>query len=719
MKTFNYIFLSGLAKLFLFFPSGFALAVSAPVPAVVQTSSQPDASEAALAEIATSTKPAFTDDSQNKLSLYKRFLTLLTMQTKIDVIAKGLNGFLSDIVNPALMQTSLSLSNLTDIRGIVQLLIPALTTLANQLATAPKTDQRRIIVADKLSMLKSRLSDLEKKLAKQKAFQDLLDAARKLPNQPLADKISKYTAMLPKLDKDILDALKQTLVQDLAAIGDFVKTQGPTVPDIVKRLISSMQSSQFLTAQQKQTLAAIAKDLPAAAPVVVPAPQPTTAPTPVTPTEPVPVPVTPSPKPTTPVEAQPPTAAPAVTPPPVKGDSGFQSKLKEALARATLQDKIAGVKEMLGQVTATSSQDDKSSYIGACSDFFLNQGLMKKAELTSLQDLFTASLTNTFLFTPEQQKVMTQWQKTVTLAQEFAQENDSLVTGIKKIILAFKDAYGPALKATFYAINLFNTRLAPDELDKSNPNSLLTVLRTNIPALYNNRAGKKLEEFKALDGVLTAALAQKATVDIVGKTWKDTVALDVALLTAQQQTDMTSKITTLQAAGKLVSAKTDRYERSLYTDMLATIFVSRSERSAKELEAFSVLLGSLTTQDFQKTKAFENADFDKFKQWANIISVTLSLLQAPGAKPASKRFEILAKAQPLLGVSGVDYEKKLFAETFGTLFAQRVTLTDVAADSIKQFLVAVQAAKDLLPANNVAMLNQWLSEVNKTASPAA
>jgi hypothetical protein len=391
-------------------------------------------------------------------------------------------------------------------------------------------------------------------------------------------------------------------------------------------------------------------------------------------------------------------------------DSPLQKQIKDATAKPLVADKLTIAKEALASIRATTVQADKDAYIGLLGNIFNSQASMKKQELVDMKKLFTTALALPNLFAPNQKPTMEQWISSLDQTIDVADAAMPVLDKIKTT-LSTSTTYSDIVKAAQVGLFLTKTNIAKDETLLQNKNGLLSKMRDKIPFLYNNRGNKTPDDLKALKSIFDTAKITPALKDLIVQQWDDAVTVSFTLSQATIKTDTREKLKDYQSIIKLLSSKTDRYEKQLLVDGLTTIFSNRSERAKKELEQFSTLLTTLSSEAIKKNNIFDRTDYENFGDWLKILQGTIVLTSSQQNK--SVKDQIAAYQAMINNIAGnkTDYEKGLFITVLSTFFSQRGDLNLSEIEALFKFFTQVQSTPNLLATNQTPIMVGWLKEL--------
>lgn len=628
-----------------------------------------DPKDAQLSALLSSPLPLFSSDANNKVTAYKKLLTTVTAQANDSFITKALDGYFKNVLTPSLLQTNLTVANIQDVQNTTDRIISTLATVSNQLAKVQGADAKRAVFLDAINVLKSSYADLVQKNDKQKSILNLLATSRALPNSNFQDKVSQYINVLQQIDLSVLDSIKQDFVNDLEKLVLYAKSKGKSELEAITKLLSLAQVYPAFNSQLKQQCAVMMQDKPQSVATSV--------------------------------------ALEAVVAA-AKPDQAFANKLKEVSAKNTFLEKISGVRDLLALLTGATLQADKNSIIAVCNDLFMQQAVMKKNELMALKDLFDACQKNQFLLAQNQKDVMDQWSKALVTALQFSDETMPLLANIKSKMDPSSTSFDDAIKAVVYALNVLDTKLAPAELDKLNPTSLVMTIRQQLPVFFNNRSGKSIEEIKAIKNLFELASKRSNVVDGIGKGWIDTLNMNMDIATASLQTNTLSKLDALLEIARSMKASTDQYEKNIFIDMISTIFANRKERAQKEIDVFRTLLATMTSPEAVKSTVYQASDFKKFETWKSVLDVTASLLSIKQKPSIKDRIFALNKTIPIVSQSDNAYEKSLFTAAVKNIFDIRGDMGSKDIADIQTFFKAIKTTFELLSPTTI---DPWITDL--------
>ncbi len=609
-----------------------------------------------------------------KLISYKGLFAKFGTHTTVEEFTKIISDFLREIVYVVGNQDDITVEAIEETKVVIDSLLANLITINNRLSSVPSSDRTRTVVSDFIKQLKKQSSAIGKKLETQKAFLSLVENARNIPNEKFQDKINQYRDVVKQINEKIVSGARQDLIRDFESMANYAKTKGDTEKEQLSQLINEVQNNPYFNATQRQQVANVFSDRP--------------------------------------VVFEKSLTLAVITEAAAKGDIIFQTKLKELLAIKTIPERIAAAKSLLVLITAASVQIDKNNMMTVLNDLFMSQATMKKEELVALRELLDEALKNQFLLAPNQRGVMQQWLKTMTTAVELADERETLITSLKNKIDKDKENYSLALKSALYALNLLDTKLPKDELDKRKQKSLVFELRRKIPSYYNNRAGKSIDDLKMLRSFMDLSKSKTSLSDVVGKDWTRVIGLTIQLIENQSQTNVLSKLVTLGDIAKKIKPSTDAYEKRMFVDQLTTLFANRKDRATKEIEEFDKLLTYLTTPIIQKNKIFESSVFKMFEEWKKVLDGTVVLLQSQLTQNIQQLIGSLTKILPNITGAKTEYEKDLFVKIISNIFANRGDLNNGELVEVKKFFEQTKSTQNLLMSNQLAVLDIWIKEIN-------
>lgn len=627
--------------------------------------------------LAKSTMPVFSGDNNNKMFQYKTIIANFNATTPAADFKKAVDLFIVEVVGAASASTA-TIDNLSNAKMTADTIISNLASLNNQLASKLNTAEARATISTSLMSLKARSSELGKKFEKQKTFLNTLDSARKIPYDQLAEKTAQYALIIQRVDSELLDSVKQKIIEDISNVVVFAKSKGLNLVALQK-LTSDVQSIATFSLKQKEKLAGLFFEKP----VVVNKS----------------VQITP----------------PAAQVKDVKGDVLIQNKLKEMASKKIWLEKVLTARELLALVGAGTIQADKNAVIAQLNDLFAQHGQMTKQELEDLRITFADASVHPYLFVPKQRVVVEQWAKLIDQALPFGHVKEPLIWSLKTALTKVKENYLQTLQAAAYTVNLLSTKLPAQELDKRNQSSIVSVLRSQVSVYYNKRSNKTLDELSMLRDVLTMLQKNSYTTDVVSKQWIEAISLGVSFATMKAQKEMLSRLTMLLETAKLIKPTTDSYEKSMFLDEFATLFANRFQRAAREIALMNDIAQSFYKSQTGKKAIFEKSDMEKLSSWTATLNATYTLLTTSQQEEIAKKINSLQKLLPFLAAPQAAYERSLFFPIVSDVFALRGHMINGELVATKKFFQQVKAGNILTPSELVS-LDSWISELTRAAT---
>ena len=631
-----------------------------------------------LASAIASTLPALSYDDKNKLFLYKKLFTTVALETSEKTLQSSIDNFIANIVNVALIETNFSLQNLIETKTTTDGLISTLAIMVNSLNSVTNVDARRVIISQSIQILKNKTTLLATKISKQVELAKNIENIKKIPNDKLSDQLLLYKNILPKIDIDSLDSIKNEFIAKFIAFFKIAFAQKSSLTVDLQEIVNKIQTSPYFSIQQKLDFS-------------IGLQQKSIGPTSI--------------------------ALHAVATK-IKLDVVFQNKYNEVLGKKTLIEKIKGSQELLVLITAATMAEEKNMATTLCNDLFLQQGLMKKIELVELKTLLSSFLNNQYLLAVNQQEVLKNWIVSITDALVLVEEHVGLMQSIKNKLNSFNATNNQpsslieVLKFSFFALSLLDTKLPIVEFDKNKKDSMVGVLRNILPLLYNARSNRTVEEIAGLKNLFDTVKKNKYLVDVLTKEWEAKIAITLALVSIQKQTNILAKIDELEAIAKMMQSSVDSYEKRIFFNEIERLVKGRGQYAEIEIEKLQKILITLTSAIFKKNKIFDDADIKKLNEFRSITYVTQVLLMAFQEKILYQKIKGVGNVLSMLVGKDVSYEKTLLMKFISEIFVNRAFCVRSDIEIIISFFKTIREMKNLLAANQLSVLVVWLQELN-------
>jgi len=147
-----------------------------------------------------------------------------------------------------------------------------------------------------------------------------------------------------------------------------------------------------------------------------------------------------------------------------------------------------------------------------------------------------------------------------------------------------------------------------------------TSIEKKYNDIYTKRAGKNAEELKAIHEIFEKGSAHGDIRNKITTEHITTIKMLSLISQAQEERDIPKKISLIDQIADLVTKKTDLYEKTLFSDMITTIFSTRKELTKEQREAFLAVLKKLQN----KKDIFGKNIVAQFTSFYNIIQAGLA-----------------------------------------------------------------------------------------------
>lgn len=151
---------------------------------------------------------------------------------------------------------------------------------------------------------------------------------------------------------------------------------------------------------------------------------------------------------------------------------------------------------------------------------------------------------------------------------------------------------------------------------------IVTSIEKKYNDIYTKRAGKNAEELKAIHEIFEKGSAHGDIRNKITAEHITTIKMLSLISQAQEEADISQKLSLIDQTVDLVTKKTNLYEKTLFSDMITTIFSTRKELTKEHREAFLAILQKLQG----KKDIFGKNIIAQFTSFYNIIQAGLAFL---------------------------------------------------------------------------------------------
>jgi hypothetical protein len=274
-------------------------------------------------------------------------------------------------------------------------------------------------------------------------------------------------------------------------------------------------------------------------------------------------------------------------------------------------------------------------------------------------------------------------------------------------------------KSKYSVLVLAATNVAEYGKTKTLDEKTKNIMREKLVFLYNNRSNKKFKDIDCLAKLFETTKSCKDLSDLATQARIETTGVLRHLCDANETKGMSKKATKLTEAAKALTPNVDKYEIRLFTDALATLVANRKtanipdakkEKTAQSLKLVETLFNAIPIADL-KSKGILDADTaSKLEEWKKVITAAIILLSIPSKGKIQRIKQLEEVAQAIANKTAVA-EKQLFVTAFSNLFANRGNLNKDELTALKVFFTLLSTTKELLAANQLAVLTLWLKEI--------
>ncbi len=666
-----------------------------------------------LAKTALPTIPIFSDSpyQESKQKLYQTIMPLISSSgVSPEVAIKVINTFIADVAEASSLNTNTNITTaqLTELQTTLDAANNALTFHYEYLKRQPATKEISQFITDikkGQAELNNKKTLTQNKLLAQLDFSKKLTVAQALPFAPLSTKINAYISLLGKIDVNILDETRQTILADISRLASLAKGTDQAkklLDEAIRRLPERKDFFDTLKVAIEQQAAAakitptaqLPKPLPVpdfiipesitppmqimSAPVQISAPPP--APSQRTVSQPAPVQIS-APTPTPSQISAPPPAPPQRT---VSQPAPVQTSAPTPTPSQKTAHPLEPIQRKSPPVKITDKQPIQKG----------THGPTIKAKDSMPYQAINSS--------------------TPAKPGEKSQPSQLPIQSIEKDLASVKSTLETSLDssniiaAATTAINLLTKDIKPQDKE-----ALKQLVARKISHIYNGRANKTTQETINLNKLFQAISNNKETVMLVSKKQIENVNILAKTLTAMDEKTDAQKATSFATCLEALTPNIDRYEKQLFLDGITTLFNTRKKYAQKELEQLQKIFSSLSSEGSQQKKVFDVATYQQFANWNKIVQCTLTLL-APVPQKTFKDLVLLYQSTlPSLELQDAVYERELFSNnTLPALFEHRgnIKLNDI--NTLHAFFDKAVNTPNLLVASQVPENTQRLQELS-------
>jgi hypothetical protein len=259
------------------------------------------------------------------------------------------------------------------------------------------------------------------------------------------------------------------------------------------------------------------------------------------------------------------------------------------------------------------------------------------------------------------------------------------------------------------AIELLSNGLPSSETDLRNPQSLASNIQATLYYIVGQRGNKTYEELQHVQTLFSIA-KKSSLARLISPTWEQSLTINLALSPSSSKTVL-KQLKECEDVLKLFDKKTDRYEKSLFVNVLTTVFSNRKDRSVRELDVFKSLLDMLLSSTIMRQNIFDRIALTQFNEWKTIITATLVLLSFDETQKLDAKVKTCLSIIKNLSNTKADYERELFIPILSGLFASRGELDASELQMLMNFFKEVKKVPNILAANQMTVFDVWLQEI--------
>ena len=647
-----------------------------------------DIDQKALSAFSQSKAPLFSASGNNRLQAFKTVIASISLRSSDAILTKVFEEFDKVFLEPIAKINNIKMQNLEAVKEVIDTMQSSYALILGQLVATSDNQLRRAAIGKVLPKMKGYSDSLGRRIAQNRALLVPLADVNKISKDKVAERCALYEKILLQMDELTLDDIKNPIIHDLTDMAKRLsKKADASAENSLKQIVTkALAMSTFSSGQKKRLSEGLAYTFSAKGKKG---------------------------------EGKTALLSEQASHGTGKVSQSMLDKLKDFYDRKAVVEQCNLAVEIIGMITNSSlnpeknsSDAEKNKVITLCNQMYMAIPGMNSLELQAVAGVVNVALANTALLEPHQKAAPQEWLETLGMALQVAKPGTSLLSEIKTILSSYKSDVKAAIKVVPLALRLLTLNLPKGELDKKE-GTLVGVLRASIPAFYAHRTIKSIEYLSAVRVVLERAQKYAQIKDVVGKPWLDQMDILIALVAISNETNISKRLAVYKDLVKKMTAATDRFEKGMVIDDLATIYTNRKERAGKELIDFIDLINEFLSPAIKDKKIFADKDEKDLLLWKKIVPLTCKMFELQYNMPLQQRVEKLTAVIPDLAIKEAAYERTLFSSALAMIFAERGNMTAADFGLVQPLVLKIQASRGVVSETDAVMIQAKNAEVEQ------